>query len=222
MKKLKRPRLVTAVITIAAAALLFSGCSEESDTSDSSGSETKSAESETTEIHEDSDENNVFTFLDDRNLMSIELPPEFADVEITKQEQSFQTSAGEKSMVWHQAVGQDSLFMIGIVDVGFPPGEKEDMIQGLIYGRMNYSYNGEVISEGQTEIEDYTFVTGRYSFDQNGNTLYHEVALTHVQDWQFILQVLGVDEATLDREEVRNFFTSFAYTGPEQESTGAD
>ncbi len=192
MKKSRCSSYVVCVVGImVASVLLLSGCSEE---------------------------DNAFAFSDDNNLMSIELPPEFADVEINKDEQSFQTSAGEKTMEWYQAVGQDSLYMIGIVDVGFPPREMEDMIQGLEYGRMNYSYNGKVISEGQTESKDRIFVTGRYSFDQGGNTLYHEVALTHVGNWQFILQVLGVDEATLEREEARNFFSSFAYTGPDQES----
>ena len=105
------------------------------------------------------------------------------------------------------------IFMVATLNIGMEPGDKEEMVTGLKIARMNYAQNATVLDEGQTEIDGYIFLTGRYKRAQDNQDMFLDIAISHIGQIQFILQALTLDEKKLDDNATKRFFQSFQYTG---------
>ena len=191
MKRVER--VIIGTFTVIAITLALSGCSKE--------------EKETGE----KPPQKTFVLKDDESLFTAELPQEYKDVE--KREQELDTSLGKKVQNIYIASGEDMIFMVATLNIGMEPGDKEEMVTGLKIARMNYAQNATVLDEGQTEIDGYIFLTGRYKRAQDNQDMFLDIAISHIGQIQFILQALTLDEKKLDDNATKRFFQSFQYTG---------
>ena len=64
---------------------------------------------------------------------------------------------------------------------------KKEMVTGLKIARMNYVQNAAVLDEGQTEIDGYIFLSGRYKRAQNNQDMLLDIAISHIS--QIVLRL---------------------------------